>query len=364
MPVNKEMTKLFKRDRVTLLSYEARYLYYFKESDVSNFNQYLRTDLFSMLKDILNVGFGNRVTLEAGADYSYVTDPIDILVRDLTLPGFPTGDEISQLNRHRFQANAGVRYLGNSFDVGGYYDFDTYLFDDRFFEQADHRKHRVALDVGVNPPFIPDKRVFVIARYSDYTFDKGFLNDAEVQDYRIGIDGSVLTKKLDLYLDAGWLIWDHKDTGLLADDSDYSGGVGLLQLAFQPWVTRKTKFQVELGRDVTWSAIANYRVEDKILFQVVEELVPRKLDGDVTASYGNYRPSDGPKRRLLEIGVGLFYHVYRQMDLTLRYLYRQQWGYDENTLTSLDPDTGLPVTIETNGDFYQHVISLGLELNF
>ena len=66
----------------------------------------------------------------------------------------------------------------------------------------------------------------------------------------------------------------------------------------------------------------------------------------------------------LELGVGLSYHVYAQMDLTLRYLYRQGWGYDEERLESVDPDTGDPVVLETNGDFFQNVISLGIEFLF
>ncbi|MHC4472554.1 MAG: hypothetical protein ACYS99_16515, partial [Planctomycetota bacterium] len=205
MPVNKATLKLFKRDRITLLSYEVRFLEHLGRGDTDSINQTLSTDLFSLLEDLLDVGFGNKVAVEAGARYSDVTDPIDVLVRDLTLAGFPTRGQIKEIRRKRVEAHVGATYLGNDFDAFVGYRFDRYRFKDSFFDQADHTEHTSIAEIGVNPPLIPEKRLYARFEYTNLHFPEGFLNDATKRGYFVGLEGRIFSKKLEFLLEGGFL---------------------------------------------------------------------------------------------------------------------------------------------------------------
>ena len=114
---------------------------------------------------------------------------------------------------------------------------------------------------------------------------------------------------------------------------------------------------------MNWSAISNYRVDHRVALTVFEELMPKKLDADATFAWSHHHPSEGPVRSLIEAGAGLTYHLFRQVDLTARYLFRSQVEEREISLATATAG-GQVVNIVTDGDFHQNVVSVGVAITF
>lgn len=367
LPVNRQYSRMYEeifgRDELTLLSYEARFLEYAHRSGTDSINQHIRTDLFGFLEDLGSIGLeGRHWIFDVGAEYSDLSDPIDILVRDLQLPGFPPQFVLDEIRRRAVQAHAAIGWRGNNLDAKVGYEFYWLDFANDFFQQANQVSHKGYAEVGFRPPGLEDKRVYLRVSYTDLHFREELLNDAGISEGVIGFEGSLISKKLQFVLEGGWLDWNVDMSGLLGDDNEYRGGVGLARVVYQPWAQRDLKFQIEGRRSVNWSAISNYRVDHAVTFTVFNSFTP-KLDGDLTLAWSHHVPSAGPIRTLYEAGVGVTYHLFKQVDLTARYLFRYQNEYREEFLTTAD-QFGNPVQIQTNGDFYQNVFSVGVEITF
>jgi hypothetical protein len=273
-------------------------------------------------------------------------------------------------------------WRGNQFDVRVGYEFDWMKFKDDFYSQADHTMHTGVGELGWNPWFQPQGRIFLKAEYSDLDYRTGVLNNAKIWDVRLGYEGPLFSKRLRFYLDGGVKDWENQEDGGFVftnnqgqpefrsnpDTSDYNGFVGLARIAYTPWQDRKTIFQLEVGKNVNWSAISNYREDTYGMLTIADEIIPKKLDVDFAISYSNHLPSDGPERNLFEVGAGLTYHLVPQVDLTCRYLFRNQRSYDEIQTNLILTDQGgnvvgfLPLT--SDGDFHQNIFSLGFVVWF
>jgi hypothetical protein len=361
MEVNKEYTKIFDRDRLTVLSYDFKSNMYLDHDEVNNIGQDINTDLFGFFNDLLNAGdIGKNLYFRVYATYTDLTDPLDALFRTPFVAGFPEIEDVDDIRRQDLTAGAEFGWIGNKWDVAAGYEYYRIDFKSDLFEQAEHVRNTGWIEAGMEIPGLKDKRVFARFKYSDYRFTEHLLNDAEVSEYTIGFEGSIFTKKIKMILEGSYLEWEHQDEGAIGDDSDYEGGVGWGKIVYLPMEDRPLVLQLEGGRKVQWSAIANYRVDDSAMLTVRDVILPDRLDADVTLYWSHHRESEGPKWNLIEAGAGLTYHLHRQVDITLRYLYRYQDSWDEILITNIQ--TGDEV--ETDGDFDQHVVSLGFQVRF
>jgi hypothetical protein len=359
LPTNPDYSRLFKRDTVNILSYEATYLWYFNEPDTSNLAHSISTDLFGFFKDLFKLtGEGSRFYFRVQDTLDFKTDPLDLELKNLRLTGFPTLKSFDKLERWENRFHAMLGYDGNLFRARATYDNEFYAFEDDEFESADHMEHKVALRVTVDIPGMEDKAVYAEGRYRWLRYDEDVLNDAEAWEAVLGFDGIIISRKLRAIAEAGFLSWDSDDNGDTADEDDHEGGLGMVRLIFRPWEERKVQFQLEVRRELTWSAIANFRIDDTATFSVIYEWIPDKLELDLTLSAESHDESDGPDRILYEAGLGARYKLFRQVDVTARYLYRRQDSEKEIELVQ-DGET-----TSSDGDFYQNVFSLGLELRF
>ncbi len=384
LPVNEAYTKFFRRPNVTLLEYEADFMWYFRNPEVSAINQNIGTSFFGFISDLAKTGGGKPYGFfyDLSANYSVIMNPLDLIQRPLgpTLTGVPVIPPVigttEKLEWKQAHAEVYAGWRGNSVDARVGYEFDWIEFEDDFYSQADNREHTGVGEIGWNPSFHPTGRIFLKAEYTDLEFRTGVLNSADIWDVRLGFEGPLFSKRLRFYVDAGVKDWENQGDGGFAflnaqgrpefrangDDSDFNGFVGTFRMAFTPWQTRKTQFELEAGRDVGWSAIANYRRDTYVMLTVFDEIIPKKLDIDMVVAYTNFDPSEGPYRNLFEIGAGLTYHLVPQVDLTMRYLFRNQRSYDEisvNFVEQLPGGQTRTVTLESNGNFHQNIFSVG-----
>jgi opacity protein-like surface antigen len=361
LPTNPDYSQFFKRDSITIFRYEFGYTAYFTDGGVNHPRHTFSTDLFSFFKDLFKVsGEGSRFYFRIKNDLDFKTDPLDLKLRNLSLIGLPVINDFQRLERWENRFDALVGYNGNRFKATISYRNEWFSFTDREFQQADHMEHIVPVRFGVAIPQHENKVVYLEGRYRNLNYRKDILNDAEVWEIVGGFEGSIISRRMTAVAEAGYSSWNSKDNGLTADDSDYSGFIGLLRLVYRPWEERKLQFQLEAERRVQWSAIANYLVENRGELSVIYEFIPRRLEGDLTLAVRDQDESDGPSRTLWEVGLGVRYHLFKQVDLTARYLYRNQDS--RNEIVYVDPVTG--VLRQTNGDFYQNVISVGIEVRF
>lgn len=366
LPVNRSYSELydevFGRDELTIFEYEARFLEYAHRGALDSINQHFRTDLFGFLEELSLGTEGRRFWFDVGAEYSDVSDPLDLELRDIDALGFEKISEEDELRRRRIDAHAALGYRGNHFDVSAGYEFYWLDFKNDFFQQANQTSHKGFVEAGISPQSWDDKRIYVRGTAQQIQFHEDFLNDGRIFTGVIGFEGTLLSKKLFVVAEGGYLHWCVNDNGLLGDEEEYQGGIGLLRLAYQPWSERNVTFQLEAIRTVEWSVISNFRVDHTVALTVFNQFT-EKLEGDVTLAWSHHVPSAGPIRDLYEVGLGIRYHLMERVDLTARYLHRFQIGYREEFLTTVDEDSNV-VTLRTDGDFDQNVFSLGIEIEF
>jgi hypothetical protein len=141
----------------------------------------------------------------------------------------------------------------------------------------------------------------------------------------------------------------------------------MARFAYKPWgEERDTRFQLEYERHVEYSAISNYNRIHEAQFSVIHELIPKRLDGDFSMSFSTIAPSQGPHRKLFETGVGAVYHLYKQVDVSLRYLFRHETSDNEivtNSAFRRGPRL-YSFDITSDGDFYQNMVELAIALHF
>jgi hypothetical protein len=386
MPVNDKYTKLWSGKELRLLSYEVRFLEYLHRGDVDSINQRFSGEFFGFLEDLISVklGKGDRgFFFQADAEYKDVSDPLDVLrfeaANDPALPAtaLVLGEDLKELKWKEAHANARMGYKTNAFDVIFGYRFEWFDFEEDLFEQANHHSHTGTFEVGYSPPDHEDKRFFVRGEFENMNFtgDIGgddILNDENIYRALAGFQGSAISKRFYIEFHFGLTHWDNQDNGLFGDRDNYTGGEGGIRVAFRPNQERKTIYQLEVTRTIGWSAISNFRIDHAVSANYVHEFIEKRLEGDVGFTWSHHKPSDGPVRTVIEAGIGAVYHLLPQLDVTLRYLYRKQISDDEIALGgfadldnsgTIEPSTEA-VFFVTDGDFFQHVVSLGFEFEF
>ena len=358
IPVNPEYVRWFDEDRITLLRYRIRVQEYVDRGDLDNLSHSFKSNIFSFLDNILNVkGEAKNIYFQVRNDLDFVTDPLDLEVKNLNAISLPTLKAVKELERWENRFAARVGYSGNvPFGEIGYAN-ELYSFKDDLFESADHMEHTFRVRAGAH--VLEDKDVYVEGRLRILDFDKRILNDAEVFEAVVGFDGIIISRKLKVNAEVGYVRWESSTNGATADDSDHEGAMGMLRAVFRPFPERNLQVQLEASRRLAWSAIANFRIDDTVMLSVVYEILPKRLDVDATAAISNHNESDGPDRTLLEGSVGLVYHLFKQVDVSLRYQMRRQNSWDELVILA-----GPGLVFASDGDFRQNIFSLGIDVQF
>lgn len=385
IPVNPSYSKAFRvNDQMTLLGVHVKNQEYLDNNDLDNTSVTLRSDLFGFLSDLLNVSWGNGFWVRARDDYSQLKDPLDTTIRQLRRDGLGTIRTFRDFSRTENTANLDVGYNGNLVDVTVGYEHYQLLLQKAELRQAEHTRQNVHVEAGMPCPEWEAQRVFMRWDYWNYNFaradvydtDSGLsshseqiLNDADVFRGVIGIEGPMISDKMAIRIENGYESWSPgKEAPQGGDRNHFSKWVGLVRAAYSPWdeSERNTKFQLQYKRSVGYSAISNFNAEHDVRFSVFHEVMPKRLDADMTIAFTSTVPSNGPVRHLVEAGVGATYHMYKQFDVSLRYLIRHETTNKEiETNSAFEKGNNLfQYRIQSNGAFVQNIVELAFLLHF
>lgn len=385
IPVNPEVTRVFEEEALTLLSVQVSNQEYLDLNELDNTSFSLGTDLFGFLGDLMSFEGGNRIWVRARNEYNRVTDPLDATFRFLSQNNVSTISQFRDFERDENTANLDIGYEGGRIDAEiGYENYKLDLDDDEF-QSVDHTRHTWHAEVGTELPFWAEKRGYLRYDFALYKFDRApvlaaagnvvrnekKLNDADVHRAVIGLEGLVYSQKLRGVVEAGYLSWDPRSDSISGDTNSHNGIVGRAQLAYKPFEERKTQFQFSYDRVLGYSSISNFNASHQVLVSVIHDLVPERWDLDGSVSFIRTEPSDGPDRNLYELGLGVVYHVFPQLDVSLRYLGRYQESNNEIVIQSAFEPTAGPragqtvfYELQSDGDFYQNILELGVTLKF
>jgi hypothetical protein len=379
LPVNDEYENAFQRKAMTLLGGRVRVQEYLDRNELDNTSVFLHTDMFGFINDILNREWGRSFWVRVKDDYSKLKDPLDTEIRLLQQTGITTVASFHDFGREENTFNFDTGWQGNKVDASiGYENYHLWL-DDHELDQAEHGRHNVHGEVGSRVPGWEQQRAYLRYDLWKYHFaeapvlqpngtfaDEQVLNDATVHQGALGVHGPMISERTSFRLEGAYTNWDSDDDGLAADDSDYSGFMGRFQGVYQPWDDRKSRISLEYYKSIDYSAISNYNLSHNALLQILHEFVPKRWEADVSVSFSTTSPSDGPDRKLFETGAGLTYHPYKQVDVTLRYVFRHQTAKNEIITTSAfsQGNRTYEYQVESNSEFVQNIVELGLLIHF
>lgn len=381
LPVNEAYSKAFKMDRMTILGAKVRNQQYLDRSELDNNSVFLHTDLFGFLADLMNQRWGENVWVRVRDDYSYLRDPLDTSIRLLRQDGITQVKGFEDFGRteNTFNFDVGIHGPESPMDASvGYEHYNLWLSDDEL-DQAQHSRDNLHAEIGTLVPGLEPLRAFARYDYSQYRFDEApisnvqgevvakeqILNDANVNKGTLGVE--TRNDKVEARYEFAYENWDpQKGSGLSGDTRNFAGVLNTVLLAYKPWDERNTKFQFSFEQTLDYSAISNYNAYQTAMLSVLHEVVPQRLDADATVAFTTTNPSDGPYRKLLETGFGLTYHLFKQADLTFRYLYRHQTAHHELETNSTFErgDLAYSYTIRSDSAFYQNIVELGFQVRF
>lgn len=380
VPVDDAKFKAFKQARMTLLGVKVRNQEYLDHNELDNNSIFLHTDLFGFLTDLMNQQWGNNVWVRVRDDYSYLRDPLDSEIRVLGQTGIAGVKKFNDFGRTENTFNFDTGITGNQCDASiGYERYNLWL-SDHELDQAQHYRHDVHGEVGVTVPGTEAVRAYARYEFGQIRFDDAplhdtnghtvgtaqILNDGDINKGTLGAETH--NDKIEAMAESSYENWKPRlGSGLSGDTNQFSGVVSHVRLAYRPWENRpKTKFQFEFIQTVDYSAISNFNVNQTGTISVLHQIIPDRLDADCNVSFTTTNPSDGPYRKLLETGCGLTYHMFKQTDLTFRYLFRHQTAHHEITTNSdfQSGDNLYSYQVQSDSSFYQNIVELGLLLHF
>lgn len=380
LPVNEDKSKLFGANEITLLSVKGRNQEYLDVNELDNNSLFLKTDIFGFVNDLIGGEWGNGFWLRVQDDYSKLRDPLDASIRLLAQTGVTLVDSFDDFGREENTFNFDTGWRGSKVDASaGYEKYNLWLDNDNL-DQAQHGRHNFHAEVGSLLPGVERLRGYL--RYDVWIYhfarapirdDRGneigkaqILNDATVQQGTIGVNGDVIPDRLNVVLEAGYASWNPHSDGLSADRTHYAGFMPHVRVAYKPWDERSTRLQFEYGKRIGYSAISNFNLEHAATLSLLHELIPERLDGDISVAFTSTSPSDGPDRKLLEAGFGLTYHLFKQADVSFRYLYRHQTARNEirNQSAFARGARAFDFEVSSDSEFVQNILELSLLLHF
>lgn len=381
LPVNEDYSKAFNGlKEMTILSVEGRNQKYASNHELDNTSLLVNTNMFGFLSDILSAQWGNNFWIHVKDNYSHITDPLDASLRTLSSSGLHTGHTFKDFGRTENTAKLDVGYNGAKvYATVGAENYFLNL-DDHELDQASHTRNEFHGEVGSQIPGWERQRAFVRYAYAIYHFDKApvisdsagtlkdkqVLNDAVTQVGYVGISGPMVSEKTQFVAEAGYGAWDPRGGGITADTSHFAHFMGHFQVAYKPVDEQNTTLQFDYHDEIGYSAISNYNSTHTGAFSILHEVIPKRLDVNFTVALSTITPSDGPARKLLETGIGATYHIYKQLDLIVRYAFLHQTARREIVTSSAFEQGGrvYEYTLASDSSFYQNVVEIGLELHF
>jgi hypothetical protein len=379
LPVNDEYYNAFQRHAMTLLGGKVRVQEYLDRNELDNTSIFLHTDLFGFLNDILNREWGRSFWVRVKDDYSKLKDPLDTEIRLLGQTGIETVANFHDFGREENTFNFDTGWTGAKVDASvGYENYHLWL-DDHELDQAQHTRHNLHGEIGSRVPGWEQQRAYLRYDLWEYRFDEApvvgldgtvsdqqVLNDATVQQTMLGVQGPMVSERTMIRAEAGYASWNPDTNGLAADDTAYHGFMGRFQAVYKPWEDRDSRVSLEYYKSIDYSAISNYNLSHNALLQILHEFVPKRWVGDVSVAFTTTSPSDGPDRKLFEAGAGVTYHVFPQMDLTLRYVFRHQTAKNEIVTNSAFARGGrvYEYSIVSDSAFVQNIVELGVLFQF
>jgi hypothetical protein len=382
LPVNDSYTKAFgNKKSMEILGVEVKNQEYLDHNELDNNSVFLHTNLFGFISDLFNVEAGNNFWIHVKDDFSKLKDPLDTSIRLLRQDGLTSLRSFNDFERTENTANIDVGWNGGNVDASAGYENYHLLLDAEELDQVEHTRHNFHAELGTG---LQQSRGYLRYDYWIYHFARAplhdargntvghaqILNDANVHMGTLGFTGPLFSDRMTTKLEGSYENWEPDDDGLSQDSEHFAGFIGHAQLAYRPWEERNTQFQFEYQHRLTYSAISNYNSTHEGTFTVLHEIIPKRLDADFNLSFSTTTPTDGPVRKLLETGVGLTYHVYKQLDVSARYVFRHQTAQKEITTSSaFARGTGgntrlYQYEIKSNSEFYQNIVELGFVLHF
>jgi hypothetical protein len=301
-------------------------------------------------------------------------------LRTLSSGGLSTDTTFEDFGRTENTANLDVGWNGSKVyaTVGAeHYMLDL---DDDELDQASHKRLELHGEIGTAIPGWERQRAYARYEYATYHFDEApvfssstgtvsdeqILNDAVTHEWWLGVAGPMVSDKTNFVVEGGYGIWNPDTDGLTADDSDFHHFLGHFQVAYKPVDEEDTTYQFDYHDEIGYSAISNYNSSHIGQFSIRHTAIPRRLDIVFSTAFSVIAPSDGPRRKLFEIGIGGTYHLYKQLDLVVRYAFLHQTAKDEIVINSAFEQGGrvFEYTLASDSEFYQNVVEVGLELHF
>lgn len=373
LPVNPDYTKLFDKDEMDVLFAEVRHHEYFDENDLDSTDFTFGSDVFGFLSDIFDFEQGNRFWVRGGGEYSRLKEPLDTDITQLQQIGIASVD-FHEFERTEWEVRLDAGYRYNRFDASAGVEYYEFRLKDRELRQAEYDRTNFHAEAGYEIPQLQEKRGFVRFDYDQFEPNdravggsQQALNDGDRYRIIAGIEGAFLSKKLVGRAGAGYESWDADEgSGLSGDRSDWHAPVAELELAYRPWEERNSQVQLSYERTAEASAISNYNAIHRGTVTLTHELVPEAWDVDASFGFTRTDASEGPDSKLYDIGLGVVYHWFDQVDVSLRYSYRYSDSWNEIRIQSSFSRGGRDYVYvsESNGDFYANTVELALDVRF
>lgn len=374
LPINDEMTKLFQVNELNVLSGYVTNYNYVNENDLDATDYGFKSDVFGFLDDLLSYSGGNKIWVRAKLNYEKVSEPLDTDIVELQQIGILRVDFL-EFERKEYEGDLDIGFREGKFDgfVGGSW-FRRRLKDEEL-RQAEYDRYELRVQVGMELPWFAQKHGYVRYDFNWYRpedravdGDTQALNDGDYYRIVAGVDGALGSEKISGRAEVGYASWDPNDSsGISGDDSSFNAVVGLLEASYKPWENeRNTKFQLSYEHLADASAISNYNKIHRGTLTVTQTLIPGQIDGDVSFGVNRTTASEGPYSTLYDFGVGAVYHWFDQVDVSLRYVYRNSSSHNEIKIISSFDRGGntFNFTSESDGDFYSHTVQVGLDIKF
>ena len=375
LPVNDEYTKLFKASQLNVLTASLRHHEYFKENDLDSTDYNFSSDVFGFLDDLFEFEHGNRFWVRAGGEYSKLEEPLDTDITQLQQIGIGSVDFLKfERTEWEIHGDAGYRYNRLDAMVGAEY-FVLRLADDEL-RQAEYDRTNFHVEAGYSVPQFQDRRVFVRVDLNYYRpNDRAVggssqaLNDGNDVRAIAGVEGAFFSEKLFGRVGIGYEAWDPKtNSGLSGDTQSFNSVVGEVELGYRPWEERNSQVQLTYNRGTDASAISNFNDIEEGTISFSHEVVPKRWDAIASFGFTRTLASEGPRSKLYDAGLGVTYHWFEQVDVSLRYSYRfsDSWNelFIESSFTSQSDGRTYSYTSESDGDFYSNTFELALDVNF
>ena len=353
---------------------------YFKESDSPDaFNTNVGFDIPFLLrinKDFNRNTFYSRVE----ADYSNITDPLDVAVYqfDSVNPEFNTVSERSDFTRTEWYGKGTLGWKGPVLDAKASARFYEMTLDDEDLQSADHTEFEVYGELGLTIRNT-EHRVFAFIEVTDYDFeDRG--PGEEVPGLRNftktraggGWEGPAFSKKVRARLEGYSLTQDIEDDDVPPFPIDpfsqprefdsYDGFGGLARITYRPFITKPTEIAVEYSKDLEWSVVADHKIVDygnASLTHPINDRFSTQLQYSLTHENVSHRES----RVYHEAGLRLNYKIAAFTEVFFQYTLRKMASSDEPIATYSDAVNQV-FLVQADGDFLANIASVGVSVRF